>query len=271
MDKMKFALDNIDAYDGADLILLIGVPGSRWSNVHRRICEHPDVNTTDWSEDRSWNTPTLDVHGDLKSTGGHRGSYWGPGNLFGEGFEYMHALSKQQILAEFMRAYDNWTGVKVIKSHWFAYNIPYLRNMFPKAKILCCYVNDVDSFFWWYHSGGWGLGYANYAWYENNIKMFEKIKEENYNILKYNIDRDINFKFYKRSELWGSLGLSKDPKVRGCSIAELEGDPLVKVKMAVCDGTYINNFYHLVHSENVVLRKDHSIVEPVDGYDKVNK
>jgi hypothetical protein len=261
----------MDEYDGSDLIILIGVPGSRWSNVHRRICEHPDVNTTDWSEDRSWNTPTLDVHGDLKSTGGHRGSYWGPGNLFGEGFEYMHALSKQQILAEFMRAYDDWTGVKVIKSHWFAYNIPYLRNMFPKAKILCCYVNDVDSFFWWYHSGGWGLGYANYAWYENNVKMFEKIKEENYNILKYNIDRDINFKFYKRSELWGSLGLSKDPEVRGCSIAELEGDPLVKVKMAVCDGTYINNFYHLVHSESVVLRKDYSVVEPVGGYDKANK
>lgn len=251
---MKFNIGNVDTYAGEDLLILIGVPGSRWSHVHRRLCEHPDINITDWAEDRSWDTLNVDIMGAINKTGSHRGAYWGPDNLFGKDFHNLHALSKQQLLAEFMRAFDDWSGIKIIKSHWFAYNIPYLRNMFPRAKIVSCYVNDVESFFWWHHSGGWGLGYANYAWYENNIRMIEKMKEENYNILKYNIDRDINFKYYKRSELWESLGLSKDPVVRTPNPAESEADPLVKVKIAICDGTYVHNFYHLTPSESSKLR-----------------
>lgn len=254
MDKMKFPIDDISAYDGADLILLIGVPGSRWSNVHRRICEHPDINITDWSEDRFWEALNEDINGDINFTGNHRGSYWGPGNMFGENFDCLHALSKQQILAEFMRAFENWDGIKIIKSHWFAYNIAYIRNLFPRAKIVCCFVDAVESFFWWHHSGGWGLGYANYAWYENDIRMLEKIKEENYNILNYNISRDNDFKYYKRSELWEQLGLSKNPEPRSRSIAEAKGDPLMKVKIAIDHGTYRSDFYHLTPSESRLLR-----------------
>jgi len=49
VDQMKFKIENIREYDGADLIFLIGCPGSRWSNIHVMLSESPQINNTDWS------------------------------------------------------------------------------------------------------------------------------------------------------------------------------------------------------------------------------
>ena len=242
---MKFDVGDIDQYEGEDLIFLIGTPGSRWSSVHRIICESPSINNTDWSEEKSWTFMSEDVHGDIRATGGHFGSYWGPGNMYGQNFGRLDSLSKEQILKEFMDAYENWDKVKVIKSHWFAYNIPFITNMFPKAKLVSCYANDIDCFFWWHKSGGWGLGYANYAWYENDMRMLEQIKQENSHILKFSIDRDLDFKIIKRSELLTKLNLE---------VPNTTGDPNLKVKVTVYNNDYTTNFSHLTSSDIYLMR-----------------
>jgi len=239
MDKMKFNIDDVSKYQGEDLILMIGCPGSRWSNVHRWISEHPMVNNTDWSDEKSWAAKTLNVFGEEVPIGNHRGSYWGPYNYYGHGFDKLELMSKEEILTEFMEAYETWDKVKIIKSHWFAYNIPYLHSLFPKAKIVSCYVGDLESFYWWHKCGGWGLGYAGYSWYNDDMYMYEMIKQENENILKFHIDRDSDFKKRTRAELWEMLGFTK---------YELDGreDKILRCKIAVYSGDFIDNFNHFI-------------------------
>jgi hypothetical protein len=134
-----------------------------------------------------------------------------------------------------MSPYDNWSGLKIIKSHWFAYSMDYLCNLFPKAKIVSCYTTDVESFFWWHKNGGWGLGYANYAWYENDDRLFQKIKEENANILKFNTDRDLTFKTTTAKKLWSKM---KVPYIEN-------GESVIMCKVAVLANRRVSNFNYL--------------------------
>lgn len=239
---MKFHVENINAYDGSDLIFLIGTPGSKWSAVHRMLCENPKINTTDWSEEKSWGDDVygLDIHGKISNLGVHKGSYWGPGNMYGKNFDRLDSVSKEEMLSEFMDAFENWDKIKIIKSHWFAYNISYLHNLFPKAKLLFCYGGDLESFYWWHKGGGWGMEYANYSWYENDARLLEKIKEENSNILKFCIDRDLDFKVILKSSLYDKLDISSIPQKDSYTIC----------KVAVYSGEYISNFSHLEHIKN---------------------
>jgi len=251
--SLKFNID-LDKYEGEDLIFLIGTPGSKWSHAHIMMCEHPDINKTDWSEVKFWDSRGENVHGIVSNTGGHRGAYWGPGNMYGQNFGRLDILSKEDFVKEFMDAFEDWNGIKIIKSHWFAYNIDYLHSIFPKAKIVMCYSCDIYSFYWWIKSGGWGLGYANYAWYENDVRMLEKIKEENGYILKFAIDRDLDFDLLPRSILFDKAGLRKT-KLNTRTEIEQHADPRVKCKIAVYAGGYVSNFDHLRPSDSYLFEK----------------
>jgi hypothetical protein len=234
---MKFHIEDINEYTGSDLIFLIGTPGSKWSAVHRLLCESSHVNTTDWSEEKSWGDDVygLDIHGKINNLGVHKGAYWGPGNIYGKKFERLDSISKNEMISEFMDAFETWDKVKIIKSHWFAYNIPYLHHLFPKAKIVFCYGGDLESFYWWHKCGSWGMSYANYSWYKDDVRMLEKIKEENSNILKFCIDRDLDIKHMSKSWLYDRLNL---PDFSG-------EDHKTVCKVAVYSGEYVSNFSYL--------------------------
>ena len=232
---MKFDIGDVNSYQGEDLILMMGCPGSRWSHVHRVISENPAINNTDWSEEKSWTFMSEDVYGGITNMGNHMGSYWGPGNMYGKDFHRLNELPKEKIVADFMDAYENWDKVKIIKSHWFAYHIEYLHSLFPKAKLLFCYSNEIESFYRWHKCGGWGIGYANYAWYENDTKLLKQIKEENYNILKFCIDRDLDLKYVPRSEIWNQLNIPH----------ELDDDPYFKCKVTSYSGGHLTDFTYL--------------------------
>lgn len=238
---MKFDIGSLNEYTGSDLIFVIGAPGSRWSSTAKIICESSQVNISDRKSERQWSRPLTRLNGETGPIGSHFGAYWGPGNLFGQRFDYLHSLSKQELLSEFMEAFDNWDGKKVIKSHWFAYNIPYLNNVFPDAKIVMCYVPDVECWYWWHKCGGWGSKYANYSWYENDERMLEQIKQENSHILKFGIDRDLQFKRYETEELWRILDITP---VDDISIKERRN--LKKNKLAIYTGGWQDNFSGLI-------------------------
>jgi hypothetical protein len=235
-NKTKFSVGNVKDYAGEDLIFLIGCPGSRWSSVFLSLSKNPAINTTEWREENKWDKPINDVNGNLIKIGVHRGVYWGPGQKHGQRFDRLYDLSKIEILTEFMEPFENWDGIKVIKSHWFAYHIDYLHALFPKAKIVSSYANDIDSFYWWHKCGGWGMLFPNYIWYENDSKLLEKIKEENYRILKFNKDKNVNFKLLTQSQFYANLGL---PPIA------LETDPVLKCEVAIYDGSHMPNFGHI--------------------------
>jgi hypothetical protein len=234
---MKFHIENVTKYDGEDLILLAGCPGSRWSSTYNFIELSPLINTTDKTEENRFNLTILHIDGTFRKIGNHYASYWGPYHKQGHKFDKLNELSKAEILTEFMLPFSSWDKIKVIKSHWFSYHLEYIHYLFPKAKIVSCYANDIDSFYRWHKCGGWGITYPKYTWYEDDSRMIEKIKEENYKILKFNKDRDVEFKLLKISELHEKLGLPTE-------IEESEDVP-IKCEVAIYDGSYISNFNHL--------------------------
>jgi hypothetical protein len=233
---MKFNIGNVKSYGGEDLIFLVGCPGSRWSEVFLTLADNPAINTSEWRDHNKWDMPVETVQGDIIDAGKHRGVYWGPGQEFGGKFDKLLALSKTELLTEFMEPFDNWDKIKVIKSHAFAYNMDYVYNLFPKAKFIACYANDIDSFYWWHKCGGWGILFPSYSWYNNDSNMLSKIKEENYNILRFNKDKGILFNLLSTSEFYSKLGID-------CSVDQ---DPILKCEVAIYDGTFMPNFGHII-------------------------
>jgi len=233
---MKFKIENIVKYKGEDLIFITGCPGSRWSSVYNSIALSPLINISDKVEKNCYHLSMLHVDGTIRKIGNHNASYWGPYQGQGHKFDNLNELSKSEILNELMKPFLNWDKVKIIKSHWFAYHLEYLHNLFPKAKIVSCYANDIDSFYRWHKCGGWGITYPKYTWYNNDSRMLEKIKEENYRILKFNKDRNVNFNLLSINEFYKNLGLP---------LSETDGEDKLKCEVAVYDGSYLPNFGHL--------------------------
>lgn len=191
-------------YQGEDLIIVTGAPGSRWSGVIRLlslICK--EINISDNTNRRVYEK--RDAEG--KVIGWHRGAYWGPHNQYGHKFDKLNTLSKEEVLEEFKKPFADWdTGKKIIKSHWFAYHLPQLKQMFPKATMWSFFEEDKECFDWWHHVGGWDIYFPNYTWYVDDKRMMQQIGIENNNIK--------NFFDLKRYSGWKEaveeLGLSTD-------------------------------------------------------------
>lgn len=175
--------------NGKDMIFAMGAPGSRWSGILRVLqMYHACINHSDDSPDREYDRYTRTTLDNKEiSVGWHRGAYWGPAHEVGEKFDSIRDnYTKEQFLEECKKPFENWNGVKIIKSHWFAYNIDVLKEWFPDAKqIAIQYGSDLDTFAWWHYVGGWDIRYPHYDWYVDNKRMFEQIQKENEAINKH--------------------------------------------------------------------------------------
>jgi hypothetical protein len=222
-----------DDYAGEDLILLTGAPGSRWSSVHSILISCSDDFNKSEISPKPWRVKTIAYGTPLIAN--HRGVYWGPNNEFGEKFDYLHDCSKAYLLEEFNKPFKEPGKIKIIKSHWFSYNLKYLANVFPKAKIVLCYADEADCFYWWHKCGGWGIPYPDYTWYKNDSGMLKQIREENYHILRFCIENNLQLEFMKLPDLTDKLGIniSKD------------FDYNLNCKIAVFTGPAVADFTHL--------------------------
>ena len=91
-------------YQGEDLIIVTGAPGSRWSGVIRLlslICK--EINISDNTVRRVYEK--RDAQG--KVIGWHRGAYWGPHNQYGHKFDKLNTLSKEEVLEEFKKPFKD--------------------------------------------------------------------------------------------------------------------------------------------------------------------
>lgn len=180
-------------YTGHDLIIATGVPGSQWSAALRIVSFNEGINRSDESKDTFYEG----------AKAWHSGAYWGPYHKQGHNFDRLDLLSKEQVITEFKKPYREWNlGIKIIKSHWFAYHLPLLKEMFPDAKFIATYRTNEESFDWWHVCGGWDIGYPHYTWYVDNARMQKQIAIENEHILDF-----FKLKRYNLGELLTSLGL----------------------------------------------------------------
>jgi hypothetical protein len=195
-------------YKGDDIIIATGVPGSKWSGIFKSMSLVPSLINNSCGDGLGYGKEFFDTRkGEIRRYGWHYGKYWGPHHDQGHGFDDLRSMTKKEILVEFMKPYENWDMVKIIKSHWFAYDLDYLIELFPHAKVVACYLPDDYAFKWWHKLGGWDIKYPPYDWYVNDAKMKTEIRISNGLLLKFFTEKGIDLKaFPDFEEVYKALG-----------------------------------------------------------------
>lgn len=182
-------------------IFLAGAPGSKWSSVAKNIYYSPDIDRSDYSDERTyyhsaWGQPELM----------HLGAYFDPGMEFGKRFMRLEQLSKNELEREFDRPFSG-TGKRIIKSHVFSHHLDYLRQTWPNCKIILVHRDDDSCLGWWVKCGQFNITYPNYQYYSNLEMMAMHISQQNQDILDFARNNDIKFNIENNIELATMLGI----------------------------------------------------------------
>lgn len=151
-------------------IFVTGAPGSKWSSVVRNIYYSPDIDRSDSSPDRTYRDEL------------HLGAYWDPGMEFGQFFHRLSEYDHYQCETEFDAPFTG-SGVRIIKSHYFAQHIDYIKNTWPDSPIVLAHRTDDACLGWWVKCGGFDIAYPNYAHYKSFENLALKIQQQNAGIV----------------------------------------------------------------------------------------
>ena len=146
---------------------MTGAPGSKWSSVFKSIHSSNDIDSTDYTEQRTyWHDADTPGMKQLM----HTGAYWDPGMEFDCNIE------------EWDKPFTG-VGKRIIKSHTFAHRLEKLKKLgYP---IVIIYRNDYECLEWWKLCGEFNITYPNYQHFENLDKMWEHIQSENNDIMQF--------------------------------------------------------------------------------------
>lgn len=165
-------------------IFLTGGPGSTWGRVDKCLRGTLDnMDNTDIVPHR------LHSSGNTEKTYNHMGAFFNPGNEFGDWILNFRNYTKEQIIEKLDSVYNEeehadivntlgapWMGkagdksIRIHKSHYFAYHLDQIQEMFPDDAIVCTWQEDHKCFVWWEHTGGFQLEYDAYHYYEQNYE-----------------------------------------------------------------------------------------------------
>jgi len=115
------------------LVFVTGAPGSAWSMMSTRLKKSLDYfDLSDEIPGRRYKIP--DHHKERynvndKDWAGrtHVGVYYGPYHEFGQGFDNIEKnYSKDEFVNECLKPYNGSESHKLIRSHWFAYNLDWI-------------------------------------------------------------------------------------------------------------------------------------------------
>jgi hypothetical protein len=175
-------------------LLMTGAPGSRWSGVANRIHASVDFDQTDDTEERSFSHHNGLIHG---------GAYFDPMMEFENSRKnWDKPFMKRGGSTGYPRSMS--TGIRLIKSHTFAYKLETLK----EHPIVMVLRNDYECLTWWLECGGFDIPYPNYAWYKNEDQMFTQIQLQNQAITTFIYkNRDKVIKCKTNWELLDVLGL----------------------------------------------------------------
>jgi hypothetical protein len=174
-------------------IFFTGVPGSRWSGIAQYLSQHSSVDNSDCNKNRTYKKRFW-IQKELL----HFGNYFGPGMESGKLFEHMNKLHPTELLNELKAPYAdiNYNQTRILKSHQFAYHLDFIKETFPKSKIMLVYLDNDSSLKRWLMLGGFDITYPNYEWYVNKKTMLEKIKIENQCILDFSKKHNIALELF---------------------------------------------------------------------------
>lgn len=200
-----------------EFVFVAGVPGSSWSMISHRLKVLLDHDLSDVNEDRKFQLPPMyeNRFSEVKERDliSHLGCYFGPYNEFGHGFDNIPAnYSKESFIEECRRAFVNGEQgkTKCIRSHWFSYNLDWLWDNCKGQDLFLLYKDSETARDWWFERGGWSIHHPVYTWYENDDRMYQQIKIENTNLLKFAENKGLTWEPY--SEDWWQQRFGKKEK-----------------------------------------------------------
>lgn len=150
-------------------IFVVGAPGSKWSSVCKNIYYSPDIDRSDYTQERTY---YHDASGDMQLM--HLGAYFDPGMEFGDFFDKLNYHSKEECENEFNKPFTG-EGVRIIKSHVFAHHIEYLKQYWPESPVVLVYRNNDACLGWWVRCGHFNITYPTYHKYYKDLRMMSKI------------------------------------------------------------------------------------------------
>ena len=161
-------------------IFVAGAPGSKWSSVVKNIYYSPTLDQSDYSDARTY---YHDASGERQLM--HLGAYFDPGMEFGGFFDQLQHYTPTECETEFDRPFTG-SGTRIIKSHVFAHQIPFLKQHWPDCPIVLVHRGDDACLGWWVKCGHFTITYPLYHAYYKNIKVMSKIiSAQNRDIEKY--------------------------------------------------------------------------------------
>ena len=161
-------------------IFMAGAPGSKWSSVCKNIYFSRSVDVSDYSNKRTywhaaWGEPQLM----------HLGAYFDPGMEFGDNFDHLPYLPKEEVEAEFDRPFSLPFGRRIIKSHLFCYYLDYLKKTWEDCPIILVHRPDDACLGWWVKCGHFDITYPRYDYYKNLNQMALHIHNQNVEMKRF--------------------------------------------------------------------------------------
>ena len=186
-----------------------GCPGSAWSMISQQLKSIGDkFDRSDETLDRSYNLPKehlkrFVVQNENWRAKTHLGCYFGPFHEYGKNFDNLERYSSvNNFYSECLKPFNTSSPYKMIKSHWFSYNLDWLWDNCKGHKIMMIWRDPDEAEDWWYKMGGWNIHYPCYTWYENPEKMHKQIIEENELILDFAKRKNIEWIDYDHENRW---------------------------------------------------------------------
>jgi hypothetical protein len=157
-------------------IFVAGAPGSKWSSVVKNIYFSPSIDTSDYSDARTY---YHDASGTMQLM--HLGAYFDPYMEFGYRFDLLPWVRKDLLEEEFDRPFSG-EGVRIIKSHVFCHHLDFIRKTWPDCPIICVERDNDACLGWWVRCGHFDITYPSYEGYYKNLR------EMSFHIDKQNAD-----------------------------------------------------------------------------------
>lgn len=154
-------------------IFVTGAPGSKWSSVVKHIYFSDSIDHSDYIEERVYKhaaTGKMEVM--------HTGAYFDPGMEFGKFFNELNYYDKDECELEFDRPFTG-NGIRIIKSHHFAYHIEFLKENWPDCPIVLVHRDNDACLGWWVRCGHFNIKYPNYTYYQDLSHMANHIDNQN--------------------------------------------------------------------------------------------
>jgi hypothetical protein len=167
-------------------IFFTGVPGSKWSGIAQILESHTSFNTSDRTPEREYTR---------NEYSGHKGAYFGMGmELYPDPTQIDHA-------------WNGGNGIKIVKSHDWAYMLDVIKPGFFDDWIMLVYRPNEVSNQWWHEAGGFEISYPDYSHYVDNDNMYKAIQEQNNNILKFAYKHDATWNYFTSMWIKTTFGL----------------------------------------------------------------